>query len=72
MTCTVKYTPNISSYCNKNHNQNQKLERFRGIENSRRRPKSTRKMRKDEHQDAEKKIKSQVLHGFTFFLNGNI
>ena len=30
-------------------------------------------MRKDEHQDAEKKKKkSQVRHGITFFLNGNI
>ena len=30
-------------------------------------------MRKDEHQDAKKKKKkSQVRHGITFFLNGNI
>ena len=70
MTCTVKYTPNIFLYCKKNHNQNQKLERFRRTENSTRHPKSTVKMRKDEHKDAEKK--SQVMHGFTFFLNGNI
>ena len=42
------------SYRKKNHNQNQKLERFRKIENRRMYSESTGKMCKDEHENTSK------------------